>query len=196
MLAVLAVSAWFGWERLREHRYDLQIRRAAARYGVDPALVKAVVWKESAFNARARGQVGEIGLMQIRELAAVEWSTAEKILTFDLEHLKDPATNTQAGTWYLARLLKRYRHTDNPVPYALADYNAGRNNVLRWIKGGPAATNAATFLTQIGFPSTRRYVELVLQRRERYARQWFTRGEPAPELKPASPSTAPVPTTP
>ena len=44
--------------------------------------------------------------------------------------LYDPAKNTMAGSWYLRKLIGRYGNTDNPLAYALADYNAGRNNVL------------------------------------------------------------------
>jgi soluble lytic murein transglycosylase len=107
--------------------------------------------------------------MQLRELAAVEWASAERISSFEMEHLLDPDTNTLAGTWYLARLLKRYQQTDNPVPYALADYNAGRANVRRWLKDNAAATtNSTAFRSVIGYPMTRRYVESILNRRELY----------------------------
>jgi len=44
---------------------------------------------------------------------------------------------------HLGKLLGRYLQTDDPVPYALADYNAGRANVLRWLTGS-ATTNSAT----------------------------------------------------
>jgi len=57
--------------------------------------------------------------------------------------------------------------TDNPCPYALADYNAGRGNVLKW-NNGEAATNSAMFMTQIGFPSTSNYVASVTRRYEYY----------------------------
>jgi soluble lytic murein transglycosylase len=97
----------------------------------------------------------------------VEWSTSQGVLGFELEHLFDPGTNTLAGTWYLARLLRRYARTDDPLPYALADYNAGRGHVLRWNKG-VAETNAAAFVEQIGFPGTRKYVENVVRRRDEY----------------------------
>lgn len=158
--------AWILHWRL-EHRYDQEILVAARRYGVDPALVKAVVWKESDFDPGARGGAGERGLMQIQEAAAVEWFTAEKVPHFELDCLLDPQTNTLVGTFYLARLLRRYQRTDDPVPYALADYNAGRGNVLKWVKG-PAATNAAEFALQVGFPSTRNYIAAVRRRQERY----------------------------
>jgi soluble lytic murein transglycosylase len=167
LLAGVVATGWWGYERWREHRFDGLIRTAAGRYGVDPALVKAVVCQESRFRPRAVGRAGEIGLMQIRELAAVEWSTSQGVLDFELDHLFDPATNALAGTWYLARVLKRYTRTDDPLPYALADYNAGRNNVLRWNKGA-AETNAAAFVSQIGFPGTRKYVETVIHRRTQY----------------------------
>ena len=170
LLAFLLVGAViiFLWRNSRvEHSQDNPIRLAAARYGVDPALVKAVVWRESRFNPSVRGGKQELGLMQIREEAAHEWADAEHISSFEHEHCLDALTNTLAGTWYLRKMLKRYAQTDNPVPYALADYNAGRGNVLKW-NTGEAATNSAVFIEQIGFPGTKAYVKSVMQRYEKY----------------------------
>jgi soluble lytic murein transglycosylase len=166
LLGGAAIAYWrrLGW---LERSQDQPIRAAARRYGVDPALLKAVVWQESRFNPVARGGVGELGLMQIREEAAREWSDAEHITAFQHEQCLDPRTNTLAGTWYLKKLLRRYTQTDNPLPYALADYNAGRGNVLKWIHGA-AETNSAEFIAQIGFPGTKTYVRSVLQRYEHY----------------------------
>jgi soluble lytic murein transglycosylase len=159
------VDLWF--TRQREKRYDPAIIRVARQYGVDPALVKAVVWRESRFNPKVRGHVGELGLMQIRPMAAEEWAHARrKGSTFD-GNLFEPNTNLEVGSWYLAKLIRRYAGTDNPAAYALADYNAGRSNVLRWNKGS-AATNSTLFLEQITFPGTQEYVRAILQRRERY----------------------------
>ena len=140
---------------------------AAKRYGVDPLLVRAIVWRESRFKPDARGTSGEIGLMQIQEVAAQEWADAEHNTSFKHEHCFDPGTNALAATFYLSKLLKRYAHADNPVPYALADYNAGRGNVLKW-NTGAAATNSAAFIAQIGFPGTRAYVKSVMRRQELY----------------------------
>ena len=162
-----AVGGWLYYRYRREHSQDEVIRAAAARYGVDAALVKAVVWRESRFDPEVRGKAGEIGLMQIREPAAREWAEAERIAGFQHEHILDPGSNTLAGAWYLAKLLRRYPQADDPVPYALADYNAGRGNVLRWNQGA-AATNSQQFLAQMTFPGTRRYIETVAERRARY----------------------------
>lgn len=165
----LAIVAWVIWRHGRlEASQDKPIRAAASRYQVDPALVKAIVWKESNFNPTARGRAQELGLMQLREEAAQEWADAERIDTFLHEHCLDPGTNVMAGTFYLAKMLRRYRNTDDPVPFALADYNAGRANVLKW-NAGAAATNSSLFIEQIGFPGTKNYIQTVMKRREKYS---------------------------
>ncbi|WCJ59859.1 lytic transglycosylase domain-containing protein [Fontisphaera persica] len=159
------------WRLWQENAHDKTIAAAARKYGVDPALIKAVIWRESRFDPKARGRRGEVGLMQIMEPTARDWAKAEnRTLVFHTE-LFDPQKNIECGTWYLRRLLLRYPQTDNPLPYALADYNAGRANVLKWLNG-PAATNSAAFVQAIGFPSTRAYVIAVMERHAHYRKTW------------------------
>ncbi len=158
LLAIIllgGIAAWIErWRAIRENSQDPVILEAAARYGVDPALVKAVVWRESWFNPNARGRKGEVGLMQIREKTAEEWAAEEHVHLFTHFQMLDPVKNARAGTWYLRKLLRRYPRTDNPLPYALADYNAGRARVLQWSNGGAAATNSAAFLARMDYPGT------------------------------------------
>jgi soluble lytic murein transglycosylase len=166
-------SSWRTWVYFwsGEHRFDDLIGTAARQYGLPPALVKAVVWQESRFDPDARGSVGELGLMQVTEDAALEWAKAAKVPQFAREHLLDPRTNTLAGTYYLAKVLRRYTNSDNPLPYALADYNAGRGNVLRWMSG-PAITNSQAFRDAVGFPTTRAYIDAVSDRYRHYRSEW------------------------
>jgi soluble lytic murein transglycosylase len=165
-IAACLVGYWrYRW-RL-EHSQDSVIKAASQRYGVETALVKAIVWRESHFNQNAQGHAGEIGLMQLQEKAAQEWAQAEGIPNFQHGHCFNPRTNTLAGTWYLKKLLGRYRSTDNAVPYALADYNAGRRNVLKWLNGA-ATTNSALFIEEIQFPMTKDYVRAVIRREQYY----------------------------
>jgi len=169
---LLACGALFGlgilwWHGRLEHSQDKRIRAAAARYHLEPALIKAIVWRESRFHPDVRGRAHEIGLMQLQEAAAREWADAEHIQGFEHEHCFDPETNIMAGTWYLKKLLGRYTRTDDPLPYALADYNAGRGNVLKW-NSGVASTNSELFGEQIGFPGTKEYVRSVMGRYAMY----------------------------
>jgi soluble lytic murein transglycosylase len=155
------------WRSHREHSQDGVILAASAKYAVDPALVKAVVWRESWFDPNASGSSGEVGLMQIMKDTANDWAAAERLTLFAHSQLYNPAKNTDCGAWYLRRLLNRYRHTDDPTVYALAAYNAGPTRVAKWSKGA-AATNSAVFLEEMDFPGTKKYVRSVTQRYQHY----------------------------
>ena len=98
---------------------------------------------------------------------AGEWAEAGGLSNFYHSHLIHAKSNVLAGTWYLKKLMGRYQHTDDPIAYALADYNAGRSRVLDW-NTGAAKTNSALFIEQIGYPSTKAYVQAVKLRREKY----------------------------
>ena len=56
LFAGLDIAAFFYWRWRHEHRFDAPIRAAAARHGLPPALVKAVVWRESNFDPDAVGK--------------------------------------------------------------------------------------------------------------------------------------------
>ena len=157
------------WRGSRERSQDQVILAASARYGVPAALIKAVVWRESWFDPSATGRSGEVGLMQIMKDTGSDWAAAEHARWFLHRQLYDPEKNIQCGTWYLRRLLSRYEHTDSPVTYALAAYNAGPGNVAKWTSGA-AATNSSAFLRRMAFPGTRDYVVSVTRRYEHYRR--------------------------
>jgi soluble lytic murein transglycosylase len=163
LVAAIGFAIWWGYDYWREHRFDKVIAAAARHYQLDPALIKALIWRESRFNPTARGRAGEMGLMQIREVAAMEGG-------FDPAYCFDPSTNIMAGSCYLKKALGRYQRTDNPPLYALIDYNAGRGNVLKW-QTGAGLTNGQVFLIQVQFPSSRTYALAILQRAERYHRR-------------------------
>jgi soluble lytic murein transglycosylase len=167
LLICAGIIGYWWWSYRREHRYDKFIVAAAERYKIEPALIKAVCWRESRFHADVRGGAGELGLMQVRSTAAQEWADAERVRQFQHQACLNPATNILVGTWYLQHVMRRYRQTDNAIAYALADYNAGRGNVIKWLNGA-AATNSAAFMNQIGFPTTREYIQTILRRREVY----------------------------
>ena len=172
----------------RFRRFDGLIEQAAARHGVSPSLVKAVVWRESRFQPRMVGAHGERGLMQITEPAATDWALAEKIETFVPTDLFDPKTNLDAGTWYLARALRHWSDKDDPVPFALAEYNAGRSRVKRWERDSAQGglPTAEGLRRSMDFPATRQYLHSII---ERY-RVYLQRGEFGE--KPKSPALWPA----
>lgn len=156
--------------RGRFQRYDLMITDAARKNGVDPLLVKAVVWRESEFHPDKTGTSGERGLMQVSEAAASDWARVHKTQTFKPADLFNPRMNLEIGTWYLKQALTRWAAKDDPVPFALAEYNAGKRRVDRWINRTRqgAETTAADLRSHIDFPTTSAYVETILKRRAYY----------------------------
>ena len=159
---------WVAAGRYRE--YDDAIREVAKKQRIEPALIKAIVWRESAFHADKVGTSRERGLMQVGEAAGSDWAKSEKLETFVPTDLFDSGTNLEAGAWYLRRALDHWKSKENPLPFALAEYNAGRTRVDRWIVAtnmGDQA-NADDLMGAIDYPTTRRYVEEVTRRMQFY----------------------------
>ena len=71
--------------------------------------------------------------MQLMPIAAGEWARQEKRPTFVPEDLFSPRVNIEAGAWYLKKALDHYATKDAPVTFALAEYNAGKSRVDRWV---------------------------------------------------------------
>ena len=152
-------------------QHDALIRTIAAEHGVDPMLVKAVVWRESRFEPQKVGTAGERGLMQLTEGAASEWVRENRVQNFQVEELFDPKVNIQAGTWYLARAIGHWKNQSDPVPFALAEYNAGASRAQRWAGDTSVVIPPDKFRDNIDFPGTKRYVETILDRYDFYKRR-------------------------
>lgn len=126
--------------------YGQLIHEKSQKYGVDPALVAAVMEQESRFKPRARSQVGARGLMQLMPRTG-RWMGAR--------NLDDPEQNIDAGVRYIKYLNARF-HGD--LKKTIAAYNAGEGNVQRY-RGVPP------------FRETRQYVRKVLNNYDRRTKQ-------------------------
>jgi soluble lytic murein transglycosylase-like protein len=94
---------------------------AAARFGLDPLTVLAVIEVESGFDPFAVSPAGAMGLMQVRADTAREVAARLSIAWEADDALFDPATNVAIGTCYLRMLLDRFGDLD----VALAAFHAG-----------------------------------------------------------------------
>ncbi len=98
-------------------KLDAIIADAAAQYGLDPALIKAVIDTESGGNPQAVSPAGAQGLMQLMPKTAAELGVTDPL---------DPIQNVKAGSRYLSQLMDRYQGNRQ---LALAAYNWGMGNL-------------------------------------------------------------------
>ncbi|MEE2764846.1 MAG: lytic transglycosylase domain-containing protein [Pseudomonadota bacterium] len=119
------------------HPYRNEIRTIAREYGVDPALVRAVIHAESAFNEKALSPVGAQGLMQLMPGTARELGVENALVA---------EQNIRGGVTYLAKMLQRF---DGDVRLATAAYNAGPGAVTRY-RGVPPYAETKAYVHRVG----------------------------------------------
>jgi soluble lytic murein transglycosylase len=142
--------------------YDI-ILKYSALYGVDPALICAVIHAESKFNEDAVSPKGASGLMQLMEGTADWMAEVHNIPDYSFDRIFEPALNISIGTKYLSWLLSRYYD----VNVAIAAYNAGNGNVDRWLND-PEFSSDGIHLDYIPFRETRDFVRRVQFNRQVY----------------------------
>ncbi len=120
----------------RGAQYQYLINRHAQAYGVDPALIKAMMRVESCFDRVAVSKVGAQGLMQLMP------GTAKILGVMDSF---DPDENIRGGVEYLSGLLKRF---NNNLEFAIAGYNAGPGNVEKY-NGIPPFRETQSYLKRV-----------------------------------------------
>ncbi|WP_342315874.1 lytic transglycosylase domain-containing protein [Lysobacter sp. FW306-1B-D06B] len=133
----------FATIRLNTESYRKEIAAASRDFGVDEAVVRAIIHAESAYNPNAISRVGAQGLMQLMPATARRFGVAN---VFDI------GQNIRGGVQYLAWLLRRF---DGNLTLAAAGYNAGEGAVDRY-RGVPP------------YDETQRYVQRVAVLAERY----------------------------
>jgi len=99
--------------------YAAEIDAAAAKYNVDPALLRGLIRQESNFNANATSPAGARGLTQLMPGTAAALGVDPSV----------PAQAIEGGAKYLRQQLDRF---GNDPAKALAAYNAGPGAVQRY----------------------------------------------------------------
>jgi soluble lytic murein transglycosylase-like protein len=129
-------------------RFAPLIEQQARAQALDPALVKAVIAVESAFEPSAVSPKGALGLMQVMQETGVRYGLVDDRRGTVAQKLFDPAINVRVGARYLRDLLATF---GNDLTLALAAYNSGEQSVRQWGNRVPP------------FAETRAYVDMVQQ---------------------------------
>ncbi|WP_343649243.1 lytic transglycosylase domain-containing protein [Stenotrophomonas sp.] len=127
----------FGSVRLNTTSFQTEIASAAREFGVEEAVVRAIIHAESAYNPTALSRAGAQGLMQLMPPTAARFGVADSY---------DASQNIRGGVQYLAWLLKRF---NGDLTLAAAGYNAGEGAVDRH-GGVPPYSETQYYVRRVG----------------------------------------------
>ena len=168
-LIAIAVCLIFGipmgWF-VNDRDYSAEIAAAAQKHGLDPALVRSLIYQESRFRAGKRGKKGEIGLMQVLPSgAAAEWARVKKRRRPLDWQLFDVELNLEIGCWYLARAMNRWKAYRHGTELALAEYNAGPSQARKWAP----ENKDGEVVPRVKIASTKKYITEIMSRYRSYS---------------------------
>lgn len=117
--------------------YQAEVAAAAKQYGVDEAIVRAIIHAESSFDPKALSRAGAQGLMQLMPATATRFGVTDAF---------DAGQNIIGGVKYLAWLLKRF---NGNLTLAAAGYNAGEGAVDKY-DGVPPYRETQRYVQRVG----------------------------------------------
>ncbi|MHC1667774.1 lytic transglycosylase domain-containing protein [Stenotrophomonas maltophilia] len=127
----------FGTVRLNTTAFQTEIASAAREFGVEEAVVRAIIHAESAYNPTALSRAGAQGLMQLMPPTAARFGVSDSY---------DAGQNIRGGVQYLSWLLKRF---NGNLTLAAAGYNAGEGAVDRH-GGVPPYSETQYYVRRVG----------------------------------------------
>ena len=105
----------------------------AAAHNLDPLLLAALIRQESLFEPAAESYAGARGLGQVMPATGEGIARSLGVEDFVLDDLYRPVVSIRFGAYYLAVQMRRFQ---NQILVALAAYNGGPGNTLRWLEAG------------------------------------------------------------
>lgn len=136
-----------------------QVVQLARERVIDPLLLFSLIRQESLFEPRATSGAGAKGLTQVMPATGAEIARKLGLNNFDTDDLYRPMLSIGFGAYYLAQQLTFL--AENPF-FALAAYNGGAGNALRWM-GGDRRADPDFFVESIDYDETALYVRLVME---------------------------------
>jgi hypothetical protein len=118
-------------------QYESIIETIARTYGLESALIHAVVSAESGYNSTAVSKKGAAGLMQLMPETAQRYGVTDRF---------DPVQNLHGGARYLSDLLRMF---NGNLSLALAGYNAGENSVVKHGYQVPPFQETRTYVPKV-----------------------------------------------
>lgn len=138
--------------------YQEIIEQNAENFDIEPAFIFAIIRQESTFRKGVKSHAGALGLMQVIPSTAKRMAKKHQVSLPDIKIMYQPETNIKIGTAYLKHLKGQF--DGHPILMAAA-YNAGPNQVKRWLKSHEAK-EADIWIETLPWHETRNYLKNVM----------------------------------
>ena len=169
IIAVIFAAAFR--ETIQKQRYPLYyadlIDEYAAKNGIEPELVAAVIYCESSFDPKAVSHAGAVGLMQLMP-DTFDWLSRLMEDDFIGGEIDDVETNISCGCYYLGWMQRKF----GSEQAAITGYNAGHGIVAKWLADKNYSKDGITPDT-IPYDETRKYVKKVIKTKEIYKKLYY-----------------------
>ncbi len=163
--AILSFVRYYEIKCVYPLKYKETVIEYADYYGLDRALVFAVIKTESSFNAKAKSKAGAMGLMQLTKNTAdyiAQSLGAEKYKDYDIF---DVDININFGCYYLKYLYTKFKDINT----ALIAYNAGEGNVSIWLTDKKYSDDGKRLKTT-PFQESNEYITKIHKNFEKYSK--------------------------
>lgn len=151
-------------KKLYPLHYEALVEKYAKEYGVDKALIYAMILEESRYRTDAISWAGAIGLMQIMPATGRELAQKLKISRFRSSMLKIPSVNIQMGTKYIDELNDMF---DGNAMLVSGAYNGGPGRMKRWLES-KKIKDLDEFVEKITIRETRLHIKKVINSYDNY----------------------------
>jgi soluble lytic murein transglycosylase len=150
-----------------KHCYPLAYKELVdehANLGKNPRYyLYSIMRQESGFDPHVISYANAIGLVQMIPRTTKK-VVKELGLRYTSDMLWDPALNLKTGSWYIGRLLHKFK---DQIPYGAGSFNSGPKPVMRWMdKNGKRP--ADEFVELVSYSQTREYMKRVTEHYARY----------------------------
>jgi len=154
---------WTVRRNLAPVRYQSEIIKYSEKFALEKELLTALIYVESRFDKYSKSPKGAVGLMQLMPSTANWIADQLGYNNFKLADLDDPELNIKFGSWYFSYLYQKF---DKDLIITIAAYNAGENNVRKWINNGWEGN----MKQELPFLETDNFVRRVISTRKYYKR--------------------------
>ncbi|HEY5938410.1 MAG TPA: transglycosylase SLT domain-containing protein [Kofleriaceae bacterium] len=151
------------WENAYPRAYRELIEKYQALGKNPEGYLYSIMRKESGFDPHVLSYADAQGLLQM--IPATTRRVAKELkLPYDAGRLYDPDFNIQTASWYIGRLLSKFK---TQIPIGAGSYNSGPRPVMKWLDEY-GNREMDEFVELVPYTQTREYMKKVTENFARY----------------------------